>query len=385
MELALTVVFWCSICVVVYAYAGYPAILTLVARLRARRDIPAATEPSVSVVISAYNEERWLADKVRNVLAQDYPADRLEVVIVSDGSTDRTEAIAQGLEGARVRLLVQPRRGGKNLALNRGAAVATGDVLVFTDANAMLAPGALRRLVAPFADPQIGLVSGQGLYGELGDGAARVVSNAYVRYEAFIKTREALLGFVAAADGALYAIRRELFSPLPSDQVHDLVHPIQTITAGRRCFFAADAFTVEPPSPSAGREFERHVRIIAQGLLVFFRQAPLLGRLGHLAALWMLVSHRFARWISSFFLVTAFVANIPLAGVGRLYAATMIAQVLFYALAAAGAVAERLGVRVRLLALPYYFCVVSAAGAAGFLQFSRGRGHVVWASAGERA
>src|SRR5207237_612084 len=157
-----------------------------------------------------------------------------------------------------------------------GVAAARGEVLVFTDANALFAPDAIARLAAPFADPRVGLVSGQGLYGAGGD--ARVAASGYVRFEAALKAGESGLGFVASADGAIYALRRALYRDLAASEVNDLLHPIQVCLAGYRCRFDADAVTVEPPSRDGGQEFRRHVRIIAQGAYLLRRWLPALVR-----------------------------------------------------------------------------------------------------------
>jgi cellulose synthase/poly-beta-1,6-N-acetylglucosamine synthase-like glycosyltransferase len=378
------IVFWGAMAIVVYTYLGYPLFLSLLTRRRAATAPADARLPSVSIVVAAFNEETWIGRKIENLLRHDYPHALREVIVVSDGSTDATDAIVARFDDPAVRLLRQPRRSGKNAALNRGSAVARGDVLVFTDANALLAPGALRRLVAPFADPVVGLVSGQGLYGELGNDTARVVSNAYVRYESFLKQREAILGFVAAADGALYAMRRELYRELPSHWVHDLMHPIDVALGGRRSRFEPDAFTVEPPSSDAGREFQRHIRIIAQGFVVLLAHVRRLLAAGCLKELWMLVSHRALRWTSAVFLLAGLATNLALVREHPIYGVTLSAQLAFYALALAGAVAERLAIRVRILAVPYYFCVVSAAGIGGFWRFLAGSGHTTWQPTGGR-
>ncbi|MGH9318290.1 MAG: glycosyltransferase family 2 protein [Vicinamibacteria bacterium] len=376
----LEVFFWVCLFLVVYAYLGYPLLLALWARGEEKK--ADAEAPSISMIVAAHNEEAVIESKIRNAIAQDYPEDRLEIVVVSDGSSDGTEAFVRGVEDSRVRLVVQSPRQGKNQALNRGAAVARGEVLVFTDANAMLGPLALRKLVAPFSDARIGLVSGRGLYGGSDPISPEAVSNAYVRYESFIKSRESSLGFVAAADGALYALRRELYRALEWNQVHDLMHPIQVSIEGKRSAFVPEAFTVEPPSRDASVEFRRHVRIIAQGFLVYLGQLPRLLEKGKWRELVLLTSHRPLRWLSSFFLAGALLSNVALAPSSRFYAALLASQVLFYLAAGLGAAFERADVRLRLLAVPYYFCVVSAAGLSGFLHFLRGRGHASWAPTG---
>ena len=198
--------FWGALSVTAYTYFGYPLVLAILYRNRLEAE-PRSIWPPLTVLVAAYNEERYIARKVQNLLDREYPGE-LDVIVVSDGSTDRTAAIVRRFEGPQVQLLAQPDRRGKNAALNRGVSAARREIIVFTDANALLAPGALRRLVAPFCNSQVGLVSGQGSYGELGDGTTRVVSNAYVRYEAFLKQRESSFGFLPGVDGALYAMRR---------------------------------------------------------------------------------------------------------------------------------------------------------------------------------
>ena len=380
-EIALAWLLWGALSILLYTYGGYPLVLAMVGRRD--KGIPTLRDfPKVSVVVAAHNEERCMAQKVRNVLEHDYPPDRLELIVVSDGSTDRTEAIVHALDEPRVRLMRQPQQQGKNAALNRGIAVARGDVVVFTDASALLTPGALQRLLAPFREPAVGLVSGQGYYGTLGNDTTQVVSNAYVRYESFIKRHEASLGFIAAADGALYAMRRELCRALPVTQVHDLLHPIDVAREGYRSVFVPEAFTVEPPSHDAKSEYRRHVRIIAQGIVVFLAQTPRLLSQGCFTEWWMLLSHRFLRWISSMFLLVAFVANVALARSHPIYAVLMTGQLAFYTLALGGAVGERRKVPLRLLAVPYYFCVVSLAGFEGALRFLSGRKQAAWVPTG---
>lgn len=373
--------FWLFALLVAYPYVGYPALLALVGRRRSRPAAPAAELPSVSVIIAAYNEAGVIERKLDSTLGQDYPADRLEVLVVSDGSTDRTAELVAAYPDPRVRLLTQPVRRGKSAALNCGVREAREEILVFTDANALFAPGALRRLAAPFADPQVGLVSGHGLYGAAGSGTARAVANGYVRLEALIKTGESALGFVAGADGAIYALRRVLYQDLPPTYVNDLFHPIAAALAGYESRFDGEAYTIEPASQGAGQELQRHVRIVAQGFAIFVAMAPRLACHGRWKELWMLCSHRFVRWTSVFAL--AGVLGTSLVGRGVVFRAALIAQALFYAVAAAGWIAERADRRLGLLAAPYYFCVVSAAGALGLLRFLRGGAQATWAPRGD--
>lgn len=376
------VVFWTAALAVAYTWLGYPAILALLAR---RSPPPLRSDtcrPRLSVVVAAFNEARWIEAKIAGTLGQRYPADRLEVVVVSDGSTDGTDALVLAHPDPRVRLIRQEPRAGKSAALNRGVAAATGEVLVFTDANALFAPDALARLAACFADDRVGLVSGIGLYaGAPGSADARAVAGGYTRYEALIKAGESALGFLASADGAIYALRRDLYRPLAAAEVNDLVHPIEAALRRRLSRFDPGAVTVEPPSADAGQEFRRHVRIIAQGIAVARAWLPRLLAAGCWRAVWALVSHRVLRWSTGPLLVAALAANAALLA-EPLYRATLAAQAVFYGVALAGLVAERRGASLGALALPYYFCVIGAAGVAGLGRYLRGGPDATWAPAG---
>jgi glycosyltransferase involved in cell wall biosynthesis len=374
-------VFWLSAATLAYTWIGYPVVLRLLRRRTAR--VPRGSAPDVSVIIAAYNEARSIEAKLASTLAlQSYPPERLEAIVVSDGSTDATDTLVAAYPDRRARLIRQEPRSGKSPALNRGVAAARGEVLVFTDANALFAPDAIARLVAPFADPDVGLVSGQGLY-ETEGGDARVAASGYVRYEAAIKVGEASLGFLASADGAIYALRRSLYRELAASQVNDLLHPIQATLAGYQCRFDGGAYTVEPPSSDGAQEFRRHIRIIAQGMHLLRSWLPPLLRARRWRAVWMLVSHRVLRWGTAFFLVGALVANAALLDGGALYVAAFAGQLAFYGLAAGGFVAERLGRRLGAVALPYFFCTVAVAGVGGLARFLRGGAQAVWAPTGQ--
>lgn len=373
------VVFWLAVILVAYAYLGYPLLLALLRPRRARRVAPALTLPSMSVIVAAFNEARVIARKIASTLEQPYPRDRLEVIVVSDGSTDGTDRIVASYGDPRVTLVRQEPRAGKSAALNRGVAAARGDVLVFTDANALFAPGALARLAAPFGDPRVGLVSGQGLYAGGAGRDARAVAGGYVRYEARIKAGESALGFLASADGAIYALRRHLYRDLAPSEVNDLLHPIAAALAGYESRFDADACTVEPPSSGAAQEFARHARIIAQGWFLLRRELPGLVAARQWRPVAMLLSHRVLRWSSGVLLVLALAANVALLGRHAVYAVTLAAQLGFYLAALVGLIAERLGTPLGRLAIPYYFCVVSVAGVAGLVRALGGGADAVWA------
>ncbi|MGH7393712.1 MAG: glycosyltransferase [Candidatus Rokuibacteriota bacterium] len=375
--------FWLAVLALGYTWLGYPLLLAAVAAFSPPPARSRTSRPRLSVIVAAYNEAHCIEAKIAGTLRQRYPADRLEVIVVSDGSTDWTDEIVRGHPDPRVRLIRQEPRAGKSAALNRAVAAASGDVLVFTDANALFAPDALVRLAGLFADSRVGLVSGQGLYAAAGtDADARAVASGYVRYEALVKRGESALGFLASADGAIYALRRAVWRPLHPAEVNDLLHPIEAALGGFACRFDEHAATVEPPSGGAGQEFRRHVRIVAQGIAVTVHQLPRLVAAGCWRAVWALVSHRVLRWSGSAFLLAALGANLALLADAPFYQATLAGQAAWYAAALVGWLAERRGVKLGKLALPYYFCVVSAAGVGGIVRYVRGGADATWAPAG---
>jgi glycosyltransferase involved in cell wall biosynthesis len=383
-------VFWLAVIVACYPWAIYPLLLAAIARRHPAASPPSAW-PFLSVIVAARNEADCILAKLASALEDDYPRDRIEVIVISDASTDATDRMVAEHGDPRVTLVRQEPRAGKSPALNRGVARARGDVLVFTDANARFAPGALARLAAPFADPRVGLVSGHGLYaapraaGAESGQDAQAVANGYVRFEAFLRSREAALGVLAGADGAIYALRRGLYRDLAAAEVNDLAHAIDCGVAGAAARFDPAAYTVEPPSAHAGQEFRRHVRIVAQNARLLRDRLPAVVKARRWTLLWALLSHRLLRWLTAPALAAALAANLALAGTHSVYAVTLAGQAAFYALALAGLVAERAGVGLARAALPYYFCVVSAAGVAGLARYLRGGAQAVWAPTGQPA
>lgn len=380
----LEVLFWLAVLVVAYPWLLYPALLAAAAG-PVRPPGPGRPRrwPLLSVVVAAHNEAGVIEAKLASALEAEYPPDRLEVIVVSDGSTDDTDARVAACPDPRVRLIRQEPRAGKSSALNLGVAAARGDVLVFTDANALFEPAALARLAAAVAGPGVGLVSGQGLYGDGAGGGP--VGNGYAAWEAFLKLREAGLGFVAGADGAVYALRRELYRPLGPAEVNDLLHPIQAALAGWRCAFDPGARTREPASGGAGAELRRHVRIAAQGMALLRDRLPALVAARRWAAVWMLLSHRALRWAAAPALALALLANLGLAGSHPLYALTLAAQLAFHAVAAGALLAERRGRRPGRLAAAGYFWVIALAAVGGLLRYVRWGAEAVWSPRGQTA
>jgi cellulose synthase/poly-beta-1,6-N-acetylglucosamine synthase-like glycosyltransferase len=354
-------VFWASAALVVYAYVGYPVLVGLLARAVRRPDRTAPIEPSVSILVAAYNEAGVIGDKIRNALALDYPADRLEIVIASDGSTDGTAAIARDAVPAAdqtplhptIRVIEFERNRGKIEVLNDAVPQLRGEIVVFSDASSMLRPDALRQLVRHFADPAVGAASG--VYHVLNADAASLgrQEDLYWKYETFLKLQEARLGTLTGAHGSLYAMRRELYPFPPARTINDdFVIPTGVLRHGCRIAYEPAAIACEEAREMEG--FGRRVRITA-GNIAQLREARSL--VSRPFALFCFLSHKAGRVFVPMALVTMLAANALL--VARpLYAALMAGQLAFYALALVGAFGR---LPWKPLRLPAYFCMINAA------------------------
>jgi cellulose synthase/poly-beta-1,6-N-acetylglucosamine synthase-like glycosyltransferase len=356
-----------SVATVVWVYAGYPLLVAALGHIRPRPRERSPTHKPVSVLVAAHNEEHVIGAKVMNVRATDYPQSLIEVVVVSDGSTDDTVEAARRAGADRV--LDLPRVG-KITALNAGVAVADGEILVFTDADSFLRSDTLDQLLANFADPTVGGVSANevSFTGSDASGVARG-EGAYWRYEQWIKRLEDKVGSAVSASGRLYAIRRSLFRPSTvTSGTDDFVISTQVLRAGRRLAFDQDA-VVQVDSPGdGGSEFRRKVRVMNRGLRAAFS-------LGELLLPWrggfysiQVLSHKLLRRTLPFFLLTAFVAGIWLVALSPVWWLVLGPQLAFYGLAAAGWGAHTRGWgRARPLWIPYYFCLVNLAAAAAVI------------------
>src|SRR2546428_4077997 len=258
-------IFWGAAVLVVYVYAGYPCLIFLLAHLRPRPVAKAPVLPIVSFIIAAYNEERVIAAKLENTFALDYPPERLEVMVVSDGSTDATEEIVRTRFAGRVKLLALPRQG-KTLAQNQAVAVARGEVVVFSDATTVYQPASLRALVANFADPEVGCVTGTTIYGTERAAAVGEGRAAYWNYERFVRSQESRFCSVLGASGCVYAVRRRLYTPLTGDVISDVAQAIASVAQGYRAVVEDEATVYEPSeSYGIGEEILWRARIITLG------------------------------------------------------------------------------------------------------------------------
>ncbi len=359
--------------------SAFPLLVLARARLRPRPYRGAEIEPKVSLVVAAYNEAGVIEDKVKNALDLDYPADRLEMVIASDGSDDGTNEIVRRYANGRVRLL-ELGRVGKAAALNAAVEAAGGDVVLFSDANSILDRGAVRALVRPLADAEVGGVAGNQVYLSPESGDASVVGEQqYWDFDRMLKQAQSTAGSVTGATGAIYAIRRPLFRPVRADVNDDLLTSLQVIAQGYRLVFAPDAVAYEPVVETTSQTFSRRVRVMARGLRCIVVMRALLDprRYGFFAV--QLLSHKLLMRTAVIPLLLLAACTATLWNHGWFYRAALIAQAAFYALGALGMLfADRKLAKSKLFAFPAYFCLVNAAAAKAIWQLFRGEKHERW-------
>lgn len=366
----IVILFWASVLTIVYTYLLFPLIV-FVRGLGLNK--PYLTEditPRVSLLIAAHNEEKSIGAKLDNILALDYPSDCLEIIIASDGSDDRTSTVVERYANHGVRLLDLPRLG-KAAVLNAAAAAANGEILVFSDANSMFAPDAIRALVRPFADSEVGGVAGDQRYLREGnDGGER----SYWGFDRKLKQFQSRAGNAISATGAIYAIRRRLFEQIPGGVTDDFFTSTGVVVRGYRLVFTPDAVAYEPVAASSGREFERKVRVITRGLQAVVLRRTLLNPLRYGFYSLQLFSHKVLRRLVVFPLLLVAVTSPVLWSRGLIYRLFTIAQVGFYGLAAAHIPLRktRLG-RQKVLTLPFYFCMVNTACLLAAANLIRGR------------
>ena len=397
-------VFWTASALVVYPYAIYPSILLVANRFGKREEangagsrtsldavVPdgdgAAGEvslPSVTLIVSAFNEAAVIEGKLTNVLSLDYPSEALDVIVVSDGSTDSTAETVERVAAtdARVRLLRLAEQSGKSAGLNEAVPLSRADIVVFSDANAMYQRDALRRLVAPFTDPRVGYTVGSALYREEDAEAVNVSEGLYWKYELWIKQLESRFHSVVGGDGAIYAIRRALYRPLARIDISDFVNPLQIVAAGYRGVFLPEARSHEGGTGEFADEFRRKRRIVNRSWGAVRRHIGLFSWRRHGRFLFMLISHKVIRWWSCAFVALALASGGALAfgpspGAYPVLFAGIAGSVL---LALVGWRLDRAGRAMpKLVYLPYYFYLVGWASLLGITDDFRGRTYATWA------
>lgn len=380
MAMLIRILFWLLVTLVAYAYAGYAACVLALARLRPRPARSAEILPTVSLIIPCYNEAAYIAQKIENSLSLDYPRDSLQILVISSGSDDGTEAIVANYADAGVSCIVEPCRAGKEAAMQHATQIASGEILIFTDANALINRDALRLIVRWFADPDVGCVSGEKRVCSTNPQRSGSAEGLYWRYESALKRLDSLVGSTMGAAGELLAIRTALVTFRETDSIiEDFVLSMRVIEAGHRVVYEPGAVALEDAPASFEDVFERRARIAAGGFQALWRLRSLLNP-GRGLVWWQYVSHRALRWAVVPFLLPGIIAlNARSARSGRLYRAGFVLQLLFYGSALVGwwRRDSALG-RCPVFYFPFFFSAMNAAVVVGFVRWVSGRQTVLW-------
>ncbi|HZW32270.1 MAG TPA: glycosyltransferase family 2 protein [Isosphaeraceae bacterium] len=378
-----TLIFWACLALVTYAYVGYPLLIWGLSRVVHRPAVPPAGDdaelPMVSLLIAAHNEEAVIEDRLRNALAMDYPPAKLEVVVSSDGSTDRTTEIVRRYAGRDVRLLDYVRRRGKAAVLNASVPELRGEIVMFSDANTQFDAAAARKLVRWLRDPEVGAACGEMVLADPRTG--KNAESLYWKYETFLKQCEGRLGALLGASGGIYAIRKGVFTPIPEGTIlDDFVIPLLAkLRHGTAIVYDSEAVAYEETAPELGSEFRRRCRIGAGG----FQSLGLLWGLLHPRWGWTALafaSHKILRWLCPFFLIGLLVSNLVLvlSDSDSSYPAALAAQLAFYAISAVMAVVPARFRILKPLRLATMFTGMNLALLLGFWKWLRGSQQGVW-------
>lgn len=379
------IIFWIAIAAIAYTYAGYPLLLILVGKFRAKPIARREYTPSVTVIIAAYNEERDLAGKLENTLALDYPKDKLEIIVTSDCSTDRTDEIVGSFASRGVRLHRQTERLGKTAAQNAAVEKASGEILLFSDATTHYRPDVLRMLAPSFADPSVGCVTGTVIYAHDADSSVSHGTRSYWSYEFLLKKHESAITSLIGVCGCMYAVRKSAYVPLYHEACSDFLVATMMVRQGLRAVYEPEAVCVEEPNARAHKELAVRVRIITQTLADLWRNRDVLNPFvkGFYAV--QLLSHKVMRYIVPLFLIAILMTSAFLALHSAFFAVIFMAQVCFYLASAASALLVRLGVNSRWLALPHYFVITNVACLIALFKLLRGERYIKWEPVRERA
>ncbi|ARM31235.1 glycosyltransferase family 2 protein [Prosthecochloris sp. HL-130-GSB] len=377
--------FWACLGLIIYTYIGYGMLVWLLLKAgvgTASRTDRQGFEPDVTLLIAAYNEKEWIAEKVANCRELDYPENKLRIMFVTDGSTDGTPDILRSYPGITV--LHEPQRGGKTAALNRAMDFIETPLVIFTDANTMLNSDAVRNMVRHYNDPSVGCVAGEKRIRQSEkDAASGAGEGMYWKYESFLKKNDSRLWSAVGAAGELFSIRTELFEKLESDTLlDDFMISLRIAARGYRVIYEPDAYAIEAPSAGLQEEMKRKIRICAGGIQSVIRLRQLLNPFRHPLLWFEYVSHRVLRWtLTPLALAGLLVVNILLVNEHLFFQLFLGAQLMFYLMALAGWIVEQRKIRFKLLFIPLYFSMMNIAVFIGCYRYMTGRQSAMWEKA----
>lgn len=374
------VFFWISFFIIFYCYILYPLILMTIKKIHNLPVQISDITPTVSIIISAYNEAHVIKKNIENKLKLNYHHNKLEIVVVSDASDDGTDGIVEKfVEDNNVILIRQEKRQGKTSALNRAVAVAKGEIICFADANSIWDENALNKIIRNFADRKVGYVTGKMVYVNsagniIGDGC-----NTYMKYENKLRELETQVGSIVGVDGGIDAIRRILYEPMNPDLLPDFILPLKVVEKGYRVIYEPEAVLKEESLDNTKDEFKMRVRVILRSLHALWYMKHLLNPFRFKIFAWQLFSHKALRYFVWAFMLLVFIMNLFLFNYGQIYELMMFLQIIFYILVILGVISEKRDFRIKKITyIPYYFFLVNLSSAIAFLKFLKGEKTVIW-------
>lgn len=381
-------IFWISLFIVFYAFAGYGILLFILIKIKrsakGKPTLPDAVNlPTCTLVVAAYNEERFIAEKIQNSLELNYPEGKLQFIIITDGSNDATPEIVK--QYPQVKLMHNPGRSGKIAAVHRAMTEVTTDVVVFTDANTFLNKDAILNICRHYSDKKVGAVAGEKRVHVDETADATAGEGFYWKYESKLKTWDSELYSVVGAAGELFSIRRELYVPVQPDTILDdfMISLLVTID-GYRVIYEPEAYATETASENVKEELKRKIRIAAGGIQSILRLKPLLNPFRNFVLSFQYISHRVLRWtVVPFLMILALLLNILIVikGGGLIYTLLLAAQAAFYGMSLLGWILEAREIKVKIFFIPYYFCMMNYAVVRGIFRYAGGKQSAIWEKA----
>lgn len=372
------ILFCVSVAALSYTYIGYPLLVFLVSMLFPRRVKKDEFEPNVTIIITAYNEEIDIKAKLENTLALEYPKEKLEILVASDCSTDKTDEIVLEFEPYGVRLYRQPERFGKTLAQNAAVELAQNEIILFSDATTLYKPNVLREMMPNFADEKTGCVAGKLIYVDPVNTGVGQGARSYWSYETFLKTHESRACSLIGASGCLYAVRRSAYVPMYAEACSDFLIVTKVMEQGLRTVYEPKAVCVEETNRSTDKELKMRVRVIAQTFTDLWRHKRMMNPFVSGFYSIELISHKLMRYFVPFMLIGIFVSSLILRRSSILFELILLGQIVFYALALFSFSLERLGLNVKLLSLPQYFVLTNVASVIALYKTLRGERIARW-------
>jgi cellulose synthase/poly-beta-1,6-N-acetylglucosamine synthase-like glycosyltransferase len=372
------IILWVSIVLIVYPYVIYPVLIALLGMIRPRKVRTAANVPSMTILIPAYNEVDCIGATIQNKLDQDYPQDKLQIIVVSDGSTDGTDDVVKGFADRGVSLLRREGREGKAAALNEAVGLARGEIVVFSDANTLFGPGALHRIAENFADPEVGYLTGSMGFVSGKDNLSGAGVGVYMRYENLVRKIETSAGSIIGVNGGVDAIRRGLYVDTPAHLITDFILPLTVIAGGHRVVFDAQVTAFEVPNEEISSEFRMRVRVALRALQGLTYMRRLLNPVRYPLISFCLFSHKVLRYLGFAFMVSALLSNMALAVDDVFYQGLLLLQIVAYALAIAGLAEKLPGWLKKITVVPSYLMMSNVAFAIATFRYLRGDTMAVW-------